>query len=143
MAMKGCSAFPKASASLEPHHQMTPTQRVSWIWHSLGRGLTPLQRSSWCILQPQPTGQTNVCNTGIEKKANKKEKERKVHCRVVFRRVGRNHIIPRRLGRNRAIFRRLGRNRAIFRRLGRNRIGSDPLEGLQLSQGHAKLQETT
>ena len=44
MATKGCSAFPKAPASLEPHN------------HSLG-GLTPLQRYCRCILQPQPTGQ--------------------------------------------------------------------------------------
>ena len=33
-----------------------PTQRVSYAGHSLGgRGLTPLQRFSRCILQPQPT----------------------------------------------------------------------------------------
>ena len=30
---------------------------VSYPGHSLVGGLTPLQRSSWCILQPQPTGQ--------------------------------------------------------------------------------------
>ena len=29
--------------------------------HSLGGGLTPLQRSSQCILQPQLTGQINFC----------------------------------------------------------------------------------
>ena len=28
---------------------------VSYLGHSLGGGLTPLQRSSWCILQLQPT----------------------------------------------------------------------------------------
>ena len=28
---------------------------VSYSGHSLGEGLTPLQRSSRCILQPQPT----------------------------------------------------------------------------------------
>ena len=30
---------------------------VSYPGHSLGRGLTPLQRCSRCILQPQPTGE--------------------------------------------------------------------------------------
>ena len=30
---------------------------MSYPGHSLGRGLTPLQRSSRCILQPQPTVQ--------------------------------------------------------------------------------------
>ena len=34
---------------------------VSYTGHSLwGGGLTPLQRSSRCILQPQPTGQRFV-----------------------------------------------------------------------------------
>ena len=52
MAMKGCSAFPKAPASLEPHHQIyCHTQDTHW------GGLTPLQRCSRCILQPQPTRQ--------------------------------------------------------------------------------------
>ena len=48
MAMKGYSAFPKALALLEPHHHIQDTR-----WGVL----TPLQRSSRCILQPQPTGQ--------------------------------------------------------------------------------------
>ena len=30
---------------------------VPYTGHSLGGGLTPLQRSSWCILSPQSTGQ--------------------------------------------------------------------------------------
>ena len=30
---------------------------VSYTGHSLGKGLTTLQRCSWCILQPQPTEQ--------------------------------------------------------------------------------------
>ena len=34
---------------------------VSYPGHSLG-GLNPLQRSSRCILQPQPTGQTRLKN---------------------------------------------------------------------------------
>ena len=53
MAMKGCSAFTKAPASLEPQHQIISChiQDTHWWW-----GLTPLQRCSRCILQPQPTG---------------------------------------------------------------------------------------
>ena len=31
---------------------------VSYPGHSLVGGLTPLERCSWCILQPQPTGQS-------------------------------------------------------------------------------------
>ena len=56
MAIKGYSAFPKASELLEPHHQI---YLVSYPGHSL-EGLTPLQRSSQCILQPQPTGFTSI-----------------------------------------------------------------------------------
>ena len=33
---------------------------VSYLGHSLGGGLTPLQRCSQCILKPQPTGQYTV-----------------------------------------------------------------------------------
>ena len=33
---------------------------VSYPGHSLGGGLTPLQRCSQCILQPQPTGQEEL-----------------------------------------------------------------------------------
>ena len=52
-AMKGYSAFPKAPALLGP----SPSDcLVSYPGHSLGGGLIPLQRSSRCILQPQPTG---------------------------------------------------------------------------------------
>ena len=56
MAMKGYSTFPKAPALLEPHQSDC---LVSYPGHSLGGGLTPLQRSSRCILQPQPTGQSS------------------------------------------------------------------------------------
>ena len=53
MAMKGSSVSPKIPVSLEPHHQK--------IWCHIrtliGGGLTPLQRCSRCILQPQPTRQ--------------------------------------------------------------------------------------
>ena len=52
MAIKGYSAFPKAPALLELHYQI-----VSYPGHSLGGGLISLQRSSQCILQPQPIGQ--------------------------------------------------------------------------------------
>ena len=54
MAIKGYSAFPKASALLEPHHQIIycHIQDIRWGF------LTSLQRSSRCILQPQPTGQS-------------------------------------------------------------------------------------
>ena len=53
MAMKGCSALPKAPALLEPHHQ------IDCLVSLVGRGavLPPLQRFSQCIHQPQPTGQ--------------------------------------------------------------------------------------
>ena len=57
MAMKGYSTFPKAP-KLETHHQMV-------LWHIQdthiggGKSFTFLQRCSWCILQPQPTGQDN------------------------------------------------------------------------------------
>ena len=54
MAIKGYSAFPKAPASLESHHQIVSYHIQDTHW---GRGLTPLERSSQCILQPQPTGQ--------------------------------------------------------------------------------------
>ena len=33
---------------------------VSYPGHSLGEGLTPPQRCSWCVLQPQPTVQSVV-----------------------------------------------------------------------------------
>ena len=60
MVMKGYSAFPKAPALLEPPHQI--------VWcHILDTRLvemevlTPLQRSSRCILfYTQPTGQVTI-----------------------------------------------------------------------------------
>ena len=55
VAMKGCSTFPKAPASLEPHHQIVLSHIPG---HSLCGGITPLQRYSRCILEPQPTGQS-------------------------------------------------------------------------------------
>ena len=52
MAMKRYSAFPKTPELLESHHHI-----VCYIWDTCCKGLTPLQRCSQCILQPQPTGQ--------------------------------------------------------------------------------------
>ena len=56
MAVKGYSAFPKSPALLNL------TLRLFSVIsrHSLG-GLTPLQRCSQCILQPQLTGQSCFC----------------------------------------------------------------------------------
>ena len=48
IALKGCSAFLKAPLSLEPHHQIDLCHIQDTYW----RSLTPLQRCSWCILQP-------------------------------------------------------------------------------------------
>ena len=52
MAMKGFSTFSKAPALLEPLNQIVwfYNQDTRWWW-----GLTPLQKSSQCILQPQLT----------------------------------------------------------------------------------------
>ena len=83
MAMQGYSAFPKAPTLLEPHHQIGPrsngnegvalySPKPQHYWDLtirlfsvisktlVGRDLTPLQRCSWCILQPQPTGQHSL-----------------------------------------------------------------------------------
>ena len=66
MAIKKYSAFPKALALLEPHHQMY----FSVISRPLvgGGGLTPLQRCSRCILQTQPTGQEDKGDKKSERK---------------------------------------------------------------------------
>ena len=55
---------------------------VSYPGHWLGGGLTPLQRSSRCILQPQPTGQYvtlfdiyNLCTYSISDIINCKQSE--------------------------------------------------------------------
>ncbi len=50
MAMKGYSAFPKAPALLEPHHQIVLCHIQDSRWGGI---LTPLQRCSQCILQPR------------------------------------------------------------------------------------------
>ena len=52
MAKKGCSAFPKAPTS---------DHLVSYPGHSLGRCLTPPQRSSRCCLQPLPRLSKTSC----------------------------------------------------------------------------------
>ena len=54
MAVKEYSTFPKATALLEPHHQIVECHIQDTHWEG---GLTSLQRSSKCILQPQPTEQ--------------------------------------------------------------------------------------
>ena len=54
MAINGYSAFPKTPALLEPHHQIVQCHIQDTRY---GGGLTPLQRYSQCILQPQLTGQ--------------------------------------------------------------------------------------
>ena len=51
IAIKKRSAFPKSLALLEPHFQIVYRHIQNRHW----RGLTPLQRSNVCILQPQPT----------------------------------------------------------------------------------------
>ena len=74
MAMKGYSAFPKASALPEPHHQIVKchnrtysTSSAYWaVWFSFisrtpFKGcLTPPRKSSWCILQLKLTGQKRM-----------------------------------------------------------------------------------
>ena len=57
MAMKGYSAFPIASALLEPHYHIVSChiQNTRWCVYE-GGGLTPLQRCSRGILLPQLTG---------------------------------------------------------------------------------------
>ena len=56
MAMKGYYEFPKAPVS---------DCLVPFLGHSLGVGLTPLQRCSRCFLQPQPTGQSSCGATSM------------------------------------------------------------------------------
>ena len=56
MAMKGCSAFPKAPELLEPRHLSVWSDIQGTRWE----GFIPQQRSSQCILQPQPTGQNII-----------------------------------------------------------------------------------
>ncbi len=51
MTMKGCFTFPKASASLELHHQIVQYHIEDTRWG---------QRSSRFILQPQPIGQSST-----------------------------------------------------------------------------------
>ena len=43
MAMKGCSAFPKAAASLEPHHQIVWNHIQDTLWDG---GVLPLCRTA-------------------------------------------------------------------------------------------------
>ena len=50
MVMKGYSAFPKAPASLESHHQIVLCRIQDTLWNSYTQ-----QKVSRCILQLQPT----------------------------------------------------------------------------------------
>ena len=52
VAMKRHSAFPKAPVLLEPHHQIVQCYILETHWGTL----TPQQRYTQCILQPQLTG---------------------------------------------------------------------------------------
>ena len=52
MAIKGFSSFSKAPALMESPHQIAKCHIQDTRW----RNLASLQRSSQCILQPQPTG---------------------------------------------------------------------------------------
>ena len=73
MAMKGCSALPKASVSLEPHDQIASCHiqdTLQWWWG----GLTPLQWCSQCILQPQPTRQKIYTEKDIESETHVEDK---------------------------------------------------------------------
>ena len=57
MAMKGYSASSKSSSITKTSPSDCLVSYLgNWFW---GGGLTPLQRSSRCILHPQPTGMTN------------------------------------------------------------------------------------
>ena len=57
IAMKGYSAFPTATASLDSHRQIVSCH----IQDTSQRCLTLLQRCSQCILQPRSTGQQTKC----------------------------------------------------------------------------------
>ena len=52
MAMKGYSAFPKSPSLLEPLHQIVLCHILDTLW----KNLSPMQRSSQCILLLQPSG---------------------------------------------------------------------------------------
>ena len=77
--------------SVTPHfpklqHYWNPTIKLfSVIWRSLFVGsLTPLQKSSWCILQPQPIGLrfSVISRTDVEGVL--------LHCREAVSRLGKN-----------------------------------------------------
>ena len=56
MAVKVHPEFPKAPSLLQPHHQIDKWHIQDTHWGSL----TPLQRCSCCILQPQPNGPRKI-----------------------------------------------------------------------------------
>ena len=53
MVMKGYVAFHNAPALLDPYHQIVLCHNQDTRWGNF----TPLQKSSWCTLQPQAAGQ--------------------------------------------------------------------------------------
>ena len=61
IAMKRYSASPKAQALLKPHHQIVLCHILDTCWGSL----TPLQKCSQCILQPQLTGPDDVLDCDL------------------------------------------------------------------------------
>ena len=61
IAMKGYSAFAKAPALLKPHHQIVLYNFQDFRWG----GLTPQQRSSRCIQQPQPIVKSSLMNAYV------------------------------------------------------------------------------
>ena len=56
IAIKGCSAFPKVPALMDTHHEIVLCHIQDTRWE----GLIPLQSSSRCNQQPQPTGRFHV-----------------------------------------------------------------------------------
>ena len=64
--VKDCSATRIPSSRNTGHH---PWPTGSLVWRER---VTPLQRCSWCILQPQPTGWNTIlkCKTKKKKKRN-------------------------------------------------------------------------
>ena len=68
MAIKGYSTFPKPQ-----HHRNLTIRLFSVISRKLIGGLTPLQRCSWCTLQPQLTGQIKYTTVGLAKYNTERE----------------------------------------------------------------------
>ena len=63
MKIKAYFAFLKVSL-LEPHHQIVWCVIQDFHWG----GLTALQRCTWCILQPKPTGRLLIYKSGFTRR---------------------------------------------------------------------------